>query len=466
MRAVAAAAERVHLRAAALLPGSATSALSPALAYPGTLQPWVGAAISDAILKPWHRSVSTTPAAAGLLLSAPRRVAVGISGGVDSAVAALLLQQAGHDVVGVFMRNWDEAEEKGNRNCSVEEDLRDASAVCRQLGIPLQEADFVSQYWNEVFSGFIADCERGLTPNPDLACNRHIKFGALLEFAQTLGADVVATGHYARLEHSGPPGGDVRLLRGVDEAKDQSYFLASVHAEALRHVAFPLGSFHKAAVRGIAAEAGLAPATKRSSAGICFIGRRNYAEFLREYIPAVPGRFVCVETGQDLGLCGDVGTVTHGQRPGIGGAADRTYVAGKDVVNRIVYVAQGRDHPALLTRSACLRTPHWLSRCHAEELARAGQLRCQYKARYGQPLKDCLVRVLSTQEAAAATAFQPSRFCGLHPADATVHPDYLIVEFEEPAAAITPQQMFVMYDGDLCLGSAPIAMPGRSLHEL
>lgn len=354
---------------------------------------------------------STAPAAAaaasvaGLATGAdvgagrPRRVAVGISGGVDSAVAAMLLQQQGHDVVGVFMRNWDESEEMGNQNCSVEQDLRDATAVCRQLSIPLHEADFVSAYWNQVFSEFIAQCSRGLTPNPDLACNRHIKFDALLSFAAQLGADAVATGHYARLQAGSD--GLPQLLRGADTRKDQTYFLASVQPAALRRVLFPVGHLQKPDVRRMAAEAGLVPADKRSSAGICFIGRRNFADFLAQYTPPIPGTFVNVDSGLRMGPCPDIAAVTHGQRPGIGGAAERVYAVGKDVVDRVISVAQGRDHPALLCTTALLRTPHWLSPAHAARLAASGSLRCQYKARYGQQPKQCTVHALDPQAAAA-----------------------------------------------------------------
>lgn len=396
-----------------------------------------------------------------------QRIVVGVSGGVDSAVAALLLKQAGHDVVGVFMRNWDEAEETGNRNCSIERDLKDASAVCRQLNIPLHEADFVSQYWNHVFSHFLSECSRGLTPNPDLACNRYIKFGALLEFARSLGAEAVATGHYARLQKASVPGGGVdgpvALLKGVDSAKDQSYFLASVEVEALRHVMFPVGGYTKGEVRRMAAEAGLGPVVeKRSSAGICFIGRRKFSDFLSEYLPPILGKFIDVDSGGERGECENVGAVTFGQRPGIGGVATRTYVAGKDMNKKVVYVAVGKDHPALFTRTACLREPHWLSTVHRELVASKGELRCEYKARYGQPALPCTIKVMGARN---GMEFTPSAFCGLLEADAVVGPGFLVVEFDEPAASITPQQMFVMYDGDVCIGSAAIALPGQTVFE-
>ncbi|PRW33801.1 tRNA 2-thiouridine(34) synthase isoform B [Chlorella sorokiniana] len=490
-------------------------------------------------------------AAQGLLPGQGRRVAVGISGGVDSAVAAMLLQQQGYEVVGVFMRNWDESEETGNQNCSVEKDARDAAAVCRQLGIPLHEADFVSQYWNQVFSEFLAQCGRGLTPNPDLACNRHIKFDALLAFADKLGAELVATGHYARLappeggSASAPPssssgavdaaaavapqpppqaaaaaaaaaagaagaaaGGEgvPRLLRGLDSHKDQTYFLASVQPAALRRVLFPVGHLPKPEVRRMAAEAGLLPAERRSSAGICFIGRRNFGDFLSQYLPPLPGAYVDVDSGQGLGPCPDLHAVTHGQRPGIGGAHDRVYCVGKDVVEGVVYVAAGREHPALLCTTALLRTPHWLSAAHARQLAEHGSLRCEYKARYGHQPRPCTLYPIS-QEAAASLAaaaaaaaagasrepagaavaeaaaaadaaghaeaeaaaerlgFRRSSFCRLQPEDSRVLPTYLVARFDEPAAAITPQQAFVLYDGEQCLGAALIALPGASLHE-
>lgn len=413
------------------------------------------------------------------------KIAVGISGGVDSAVAALLLKQAGYEVVGVFMRNWDETEETGKtRHCTIEKDYKDASAVCTQLNIPLYEADFIAQYWNEVFTRFLAECSRGLTPNPDLACNRHIKFGALLEFAKRqLGVEMVATGHYARIKkipsssssafsatYSDENDGvlqakKVQLLQGIDGTKDQSYFLASIHPEALNSVLFPLGEFEKSTVREIAAKYKLVPAEKRSSAGICFIGRRNFAEFLEQYLPIVPGRFIDVDNGKDVGRCENILSVTIGQRPGIGGASDRTYVAGKDINTGIVYIAKGRNHPALATKSAMLRTPHWLSREHFDRLKCDKELQCEYKARYGQKSAKCTLKLVHSEEITAEKGFKKSRFCGLQAEDSKINDGYVVVHFDKPAGAITPQQEFVMYDGDVCIGSAAIAMPGQTLHE-
>jgi tRNA-specific 2-thiouridylase len=406
-------------------------------------------------------AAASATASAAAHLAPGARVAVGLSGGVDSAVAALMLQRHGFDVVGVFMRNWDEAEETGNRNCSVERDRADAEKVARHLGVALVEADFVADYWQSVFSEFLALCARGLTPNPDLACNRYIKFDSLLKFADGLGAAAVATGHYARLVRGAGGDGDVQLLRGVDPLKDQSYFLASVRREALRRTLFPLGEMSKADVRTLAAAEGLPTAAKRSSAGICFIGRRNYADFLAQYVAPSPGRFVDVESGAELGPCADVGVVTHGQRPGVGGAPERVYVVGKDVVRSVVYVAHGRDHPALRARTALLRAPHWLSPAHAEALARHGSLRCETKARYGQAAVPCTLRPLPIGGDVPRSAY-----CVLSPIDAAVGPGALVAEFDEPVTAITPQQACVMYDGDVCLGSAIIAAPGPTLFEL
>eukprot|EP00242_Pyramimonas_sp_CCMP2087_P010551 CAMPEP_0198221292 /NCGR_PEP_ID=MMETSP1445-20131203/83053_1 /TAXON_ID=36898 /ORGANISM="Pyramimonas sp., Strain CCMP2087" /LENGTH=459 /DNA_ID=CAMNT_0043899381 /DNA_START=127 /DNA_END=1504 /DNA_ORIENTATION=+ len=265
-------------------------------------------------------------------------VAVGISGGVDSAVTALLLKQKGYKVTGVFMKNWDEAEERAGA-CQSERDRQDAREICALLGIPLRETEFVQDYWHKVFEQFLTDCAKGLTPNPDLACNRHIKFDALLDWTRTLGAEWLATGHYARLRHT--RGGEVQLLQGVDTAKDQTYFLASVGGKALRNVLFPLGHLHKHEVRAIAAAAGISQATKKSSVGICFVGKRPFAEFVAQYIEMAPGRFRDVEGGGDKGPHKGIAAYTSGQRARIGGQHERWYVVGKHVGANEVVICRG-----------------------------------------------------------------------------------------------------------------------------
>jgi tRNA (5-methylaminomethyl-2-thiouridylate)-methyltransferase len=391
-----------------------------------------------------------------------RTVAVGMSGGVDSAVAALLLKNAGLKVLGIFMRNWDEAEEQGNENCSIEADYRDAKAVCDRLRIPLYEVDFVNQYWNEVFDPFLADYSKGLTPNPDLLCNRKIKFGALVNHVKELGADYLATGHYARLRRDSF--GGVQLLRGIDHTKDQSYFLASVNPKAFERVIFPLGERFKVDVRSLAQEQCLIPANKRSSSGICFIGRRNFGAFLKEYVEPKPGIYIDVDTGRTLGTCPDILAVTCGQRPGVGGLSERSYIVGKDTMQGIVYVAVGRHHPALLTTVFYIHMPKWLSKVHEKALYEKGWLSCQYKARYGQQVKACTLHPIHSAEDVARV--ETSGYWHLPEPNRGVYPGCFEVRLEEPALAITPQQMFVMYDGDICLGSAAISLPGKSLFEL
>jgi tRNA-specific 2-thiouridylase len=234
--------------------------------------------------------------------------------------------------------------------------------------------------------------------------------------------------------------------------------------DALRHVVFPLGEYMKSSVRDMAREAGLAPAEKRSSAGICFIGRRNFANFLSEYVQPQPGRYVDAASGKDVGRCDDVLKLTHGQRAGIGGKLERTYVVGKDIARNVVYVATGRGNSALLTKSACLGPPHWLSDMHENMLRRDGYLRCEFSARYREKSRPCMLHLVCTP--AQAAAFEASSFCSMQATDAAVFPGCVLAIFDEPASAITPGQMFVMYDGDVCLGSAPIVAPGKTVFEL
>jgi tRNA (5-methylaminomethyl-2-thiouridylate)-methyltransferase len=265
-------------------------------------------------------------------------VAVGVSGGVDSAVAAMLLKEQGHEVVGVHMRNWDAAEE-GSAEC-MEREARDARRVCAQLGIGFHEVSFVREYWHEIFEPFLDGYESGGTPNPDVACNRHIKFDHFLAHARALGADGVATGHYARLERDAD--GATRLLAAVDAVKDQSYFLATVQQEALRSTRFPIGHLLKSEVRAMAAAASLHPAAKRDSTGICFIGKRNFGAFLEGYLPQTAGPFVCVESGSVVGEHKGYALYTTGQRARVPGCATRWYVVDKRVPTNEVVVCAGK----------------------------------------------------------------------------------------------------------------------------
>ncbi|XP_073389896.1 uncharacterized protein [Physcomitrium patens] len=314
----------------------------------------------------------------------------------------------------------------------------------------------------------------GLTPNPDLDCNQHIKFDALLENALQMGADKFATGHYARLSRP-QCGGPVQLLRGIDEDKDQSYFLASVGSAAFERVLFPLGGLTKAQVRDLALSEGLVTATKRSSAGICFVGRRKFRDFISEYVEMEPGPFVCVDGNTHLGLHTGIAAYTHGQRAGISGVPKPFYVVGKDVQNNVVYVAMGADHPALFCTSAVAGDPFWISGSPPKQLQDGQPLTCMFKARYRQSLERCTVCFLDSKNEVAVSQsmgvagkhtseFRSSDFCR-PPHTLEEGTGLLQIRFEEPTRAITPGQALVLYDGDVCLGASVIAYPGPSLFE-
>eukprot|EP00966_Prymnesium_polylepis_P156579 3617752-Prymnesium_polylepis.1 len=287
---------------------------------------WRAAAASRAV------AMRILPAARGLAT-----VAVGVSGGVDSSVAALMLKRQGHDVIGVHMTNWDAREElRGDEGASscIEQERKDAQQVCLALGIGFHEVDFVREYWQLVFEPFLQGYRNGATPNPDVACNRHIKFDRFYAHALGLGADHVATGHYAQLRHEPGGGGRVQMLRARDEGKDQTYFLSHVQQPPLRRVLFPLGGLPKAGVRQLAAEAGLHVASKKDSVGICFVGKRRFDDFIANYIACEPGPFVCVETGMTVGTHRGHPLYTPGAKARIGGLPERAdrrrwYVAGK-----------------------------------------------------------------------------------------------------------------------------------------
>lgn len=288
-----------------------------------------------------------------------KKVVVGMSGGVDSSVCALLLKKEGYDVVGLFMRNWDSLvnnDIKGNPTldnniCTQEQDYNDAKKVCDKLSIPLYRVNFVKEYWDNVFSYFLDELKKGRTPNPDVMCNKYIKFDLFLEEAKKLGADYIATGHYAKLI-------DGSLYKATDLNKDQSYFLAGVKKEKFKNVLFPLGDLTKQEVRKIAKENNLATASKKDSTGICFIGERHFKDFLKNYLPNMPGNIVNIETNEVIGRHIGLMYYTIGQRKGldIGGTSDRLFVVGKDLKNNILYVALGENNKYLFSNSCIIDT--------------------------------------------------------------------------------------------------------------
>ncbi|GAB0086656.1 Mitochondrial tRNA-specific 2-thiouridylase 1 [Sergentomyia squamirostris] len=296
-----------------------------------------------------------------------RNVVVGVSGGVDSAVAALLLKNKGFKVQGVFMKNWDIIDEK--TFCTGEQDWEDAQRVCRYLKIPLIHVNFVKEYWNNVFRQFLHDYESGLTPNPDILCNRHIKFDNFFSYAtreDKLGAEAIATGHYARTNF-GPfleqysPDQSVRLLQARDTFKDQTFFLSSVPQRALRKTMFPLGNFTKDEVKRLAEDAGMGfLLKKKESTGICFIGHRNFQEFISEYITAKPGKMVDIETGAEVGDHSGFHNWTIGQRCRLGGFPQRYFIAQKDRRTNTIFVAQGTHNPALFSKTFSTECPYWI----------------------------------------------------------------------------------------------------------
>jgi tRNA-specific 2-thiouridylase len=356
--------------------------------------------------------------------AAPANLIIGMSGGVDSSVAALLLQRDGASVAGLFMDNW---ADDGSGDCRAEDDRRDAVAVSGRLGIPIHFRDFSREYWDGVFSHFLAEYAAGRTPNPDVLCNREIKFRHLLDAARELGADAIATGHYARIARHG---GRWQLLRAVDRDKDQSYFLHQLGQMQLAATRFPLGDMTKPDVRRVAAEAGLPTAGKKDSTGICFIGERDFRDFLGRYLPAKAGE-IRDPQGRVLGEHPGVFYFTLGQREGLhlGGirrrAAAPWYVVSKDVARNILYVDQGSESAWLQSTILRSEPAHWISGS-----ARAARFDCLAQTRYRQPPEACDVRVGDD--------------------------GCLTVRFARSQRAVTPGQSVVLYDGDACLGGAVI----------
>src|SRR3954451_5535791 len=304
------------------------------------------------------------------------RVVVGMSGGVDSSVAALLLKQQGYEVIGIFMKNWEDTDEFGL--CKATEDYEDVIRVCNQIGIPYYAVNFEKQYWDKVFTYFLDEYKAGRTPNPHVMCNKEIKFKAFLEHAMTLGADYLATGHYARVAYRD---GEYKMLRGVDGNKDQTYFLNQLGQDQLSKVMFPIGEIEKSKVREIAKEAGLATATKKDSTGICFIGERNFKEFLSQYLPAQPGVMQTLD-GEVKGKHDGLMYYTIGQRHGlgIGGSGEPWFVVGKDLKRNILIVGQSFHNEKLYSTSIMASDISWVSNNE-----KSSSFECTAKFRHRQP---------------------------------------------------------------------------------
>ncbi len=355
---------------------------------------------------------------------ADTKVIVGMSGGVDSSVAALLLREEGYQVSGLFMKNWDE--DDGTEYCTARTDLADAEAVCRNLGIKLHTANFAAEYWDNVFDHFLGEYRRGRTPNPDILCNKEIKFKAFLDYATQLGADLIATGHYAR---TADVDGRTQLLKGLDPLKDQSYFLSAVNEKQLERTLFPVGALPKPEVRALAAQYSLATHNKKDSTGICFIGERRFRDFLQTYLPAQPG---LIETPEGKVLGEHQGLMYHtlGQRAGLGiggvhGSDEAPwYVAAKDMQRNVLVVVQGNEHPLLFSGSLTAATLDWVNDPPVLPL------QCAAKIRYRQADQICTVTTGANAE--------------------------LNVVFATPQRAVTPGQQVVFYAGERCLGGGVI----------
>ena len=357
-------------------------------------------------------------------------VIVGMSGGVDSSVAAYLLKEQGFQVEGLFMKNWEE--DDGTEYCTSKEDLADAQSVCDALGINLHIANFSSEYWDNVFERFLKEYRAGRTPNPDILCNREIKFKAFLEYATELGADYIATGHYVRKKYEGE---ETLLLKGVDNEKDQSYFLCQVNEICLNKSLFPLGEYPKSKVRDIAASLNLKTHDKKDSTGICFIGERRFKDFLEQYLPAQPGNIESVE-GEIIGTHTGLMFYTYGQRQGlgIGGIQNKPeaawYVVDKDLNRNVLIAAQGNDNKKLYSGRLIAHAPVWINKNEPKL-----PLECTAKIRYRQSDQKCRIESFGARK--------------------------IKVIFKKPQRAVTPGQYIVFYDHDRCLGGAIIEQYSR-----
>ncbi|MFW5972332.1 MAG: tRNA 2-thiouridine(34) synthase MnmA [Bacillota bacterium] len=353
------------------------------------------------------------------------RIVIGMSGGVDSSVAALLLKEQGYDVIGVFMKNWEEKDDEGI--CTATADYEDVKKVAHQIGIPYYTVNFEKEYWDRVFEYFLEEYKKGRTPNPDVICNKEIKFKSFLNYAMKMDADYLATGHYAQVDYQD---GYYRMLKGNDDNKDQTYFLCTLGQEQLEKTLFPIGNLSKDEVREIAIKNNLKTAEKKDSTGICFIGERNFKEFLSNYLPAQPGEIRTMDN-EVVGSHDGLMYYTIGQRKGLGlggGIGDGTgkpwYVAGKDLKNNVLYVVQGGSNPELFSVGLRASELHWV-----KGEAPADEFSCKAKFRYRQRDQGIKVKVRG---------------------------DLCQVSFDEPQRAVTPGQFVVFYQENECLGGGII----------
>lgn len=359
-------------------------------------------------------------------------VVVGMSGGVDSSLSALLLKEQGYNVIGMFMKNWEEKNADGH--CTSAADYEDVVRVCEEIGIPYYSVNFVKEYWDNVFRHFLDDCRAGYTPNPDILCNREIKFKVFFDKAIELGADFLATGHYCKKRTL--KDGSHQLIKGNDPGKDQSYFLYTLNEQTLKKVLFPVGELPKNEVRKLAKKFGLSTAEKKDSTGICFIGERDFKEFLKGYLPIQRGNFEDVN-GKVVGKHDGTAYYTLGQRKGlgIGGPGDAWFVVGKNVERNVVILAQGTFHPALYCDDLIATELSWVSAKGAPQLP----FTCTAKVRYRQPDQPCIIEKIEDGKA--------------------------FVSFGIPQRAVTAGQSIVFYDGDVCLGGGRIQKPGPTYFE-
>src|SRR5574344_186073 len=354
-----------------------------------------------------------------------KKVVIGMSGGEDSSVAAIILKKQGYEVIGLFMRNWDATVNNdilgnptlNNNICPQEQEYNDALEVYKKIDIPLHRIDFVKEYWDYVFIYFLDELKKGRTPNPDIMCNKYIKFDMFVKEAEKLGADYIVTGHYARIC-------DGKLLRGIDDNKDQTYFLSQLSRKQLSNVLFPVGDLIKPDVRKIADEYDLITAHKKDSTGICFIGERNFKKFLENYLPNIPGKIIDIDTKEVIGKHEGLMYYTIGQRRGldIGGASDKLFVVGKDLDKNILYVAYGEDNPYLVSTSCLVDTVNMIS------LSRP--TKCTAKFRYRQKDQDVELEYLSDGN--------------------------ILVKYPQGVKSVTPGQACVFYLGEECLGGGII----------